>query len=626
MAKWLTCLLPPRRGTRHIADGVPCQDSAVVLENEERIVAVVSDGVSMCRHSEYAAQAAARAAAEFLLGCSVYGNFRDMKYALIDHCRAAVIRCAGVNNLPMSELDCTLLFVLLWRDGSRVVTGQLGDGAICALTEREARLLEAPDMKRYSGANFTNTLFSTDAVSCMSVMEWANPDEVAFLLTTDGLEKEIYFRSSGVHRKAEWYVNLIAAGDEQSCQREIGRRWDTLAADADFGFTDDMSLAAIVQAGASVKLPQDPNWLCICGARNRLESTLCNACDRDFLQMYRGVRFKDAPGGKAGFFAAVNQDEAEEWRVLREHCRYPMGEAAEQQQPSQPEGMQTEAPPAAQTAAMGGRSGASVQPQENASPAESAAGAVPAVPVKASCEEQPEPVSRHRPVEAETDGPALRGWLGRHWQNCCVLLLLAALAAVSCRCAWLSAAYGQLNARMHVTEQEYETVLAADMQVKSLNTDLQQELEKMERGSAALRAELERLSKSLAAAEAEGERLETENTKLRRELAAMNADANRKETELQQLRGQVAAMSADAGRKETELQQLKGRVEFLTGDNAALGAEINRLIGEMQQLQAECDRLRLQAEAQAVPSGGDPAGDMQEMQAETTSVVHPAET
>lgn len=622
MAKWLTCLQPPRRGTSHITDGVPCQDSVAALENEERLVAVVSDGVSMCRYSEYASQTAARAAAEFLLGCRVCGDFRDMRYALIDHCRAAVIRCAGANDLPMSELDCTLLFVLLWRDGSRVVTGQLGDGAICALTENEARLMVAPDMKHCSAANFTNTLFSTDAVSCMSVTEWADPAEVAFLLTTDGLEKELYFRSSGVHRKAEWYVNLIAAGDEQNCRREIERRWDTLTADGGFGFTDDMSLAAIVQAGASVKLPRDPNWLCICGARNRLESTLCDACDRDFLQMYRGVRFKDAPGGKAGFFAAVNQDEAEEWRVLREHCRYPMDEAAMRQ--PMPEDVQAEVPPAVQTE-QAGETSAPEQPQEKVVPAAQAA-EVPAAPESTECEEAPDPVSRHRPGEEETAAPVFLGWLRRHWQSCCALLLLAALTVVSCRCVWLSAAYGQLNARMQVTEQEYETVLAVDMKVKSLNTDLQQELEKQERGSTALRAELERLSKSLTAAEAEGKRLETENAKLQRELAAMNADAGRKETELQQLRGQVAAMNDDANRKETELQQLKGRVEFLTGDNAALGAEINRLIGEMQQLQDECDRLRLQAEAQAVPAGDDPSGDMQEMQAETMRPVHPAET
>ena len=125
-------------------------------------------------------------------------------------------------------------------------------------------------------------------------------------------------------RRAEWYANAVSALGTDKCTEAIAARWDTLASDERFGFTDDMSLIAVVRRGVVFELPEDVNWLCACGRRNRLESSRCESCGKDFLRVYKGLNFKAMPVSKRAFFARLNGDPSEELRVLLDHSTYPL--------------------------------------------------------------------------------------------------------------------------------------------------------------------------------------------------------------------------------------------------------------------------------------------------------------
>ena len=125
-------------------------------------------------------------------------------------------------------------------------------------------------------------------------------------------------------RRAEWYANAVSALGTDKCTEAIAARWDTLASDERFGFTDDMSLIAVVRRGVVFELPEDVNWLCACGRRNRLESSRCESCGKDFLRVYKGLNFKAMPVSKRTFFARLNGDPSEELRVLLDHSTYPL--------------------------------------------------------------------------------------------------------------------------------------------------------------------------------------------------------------------------------------------------------------------------------------------------------------
>lgn len=213
-------------------------------------------------------------------------------------------------------MDCTLLLAAVWKKQSRCVLGQLGDGAVCTLTEREARQLALSEHESGVPANATWTIDSKRAEEHFRLIFRETEKLVGILLTSDGLDKEIYFRTGNVKKKCEWYFNLISSERREVCEKEIERRWDLLTSDAAYGFTDDMCLAALFRPGATVRLPEDATWLCTCGHRNRLESTWCENCDEDFLKVYRSVDFRQY-GGKISFFTYMNAHPEEEWQVLK---------------------------------------------------------------------------------------------------------------------------------------------------------------------------------------------------------------------------------------------------------------------------------------------------------------------
>lgn len=340
MTPWQVHVQPPRQGSSHAKSGVPCQDAAWTEKTEFAVTAALCDGLGSLEYSQIAARAAACAAAR-LVSSRISEIFAErgwlflreqeleaLRRDVLAGAREAVAEEAARFGLSASEMDCTLLLACLTLDGKRVLFGQLGDGAVCAIQKNRGVLLRARENPNRATSNETATVCSPDAEKWFGLQlfqfETAGRTLDGFLLTTDGLQNEIYSRAGNVLRRAEWYANAVSALGTDKCTEAIAARWDTLASDERFGFTDDMSLIAVVRRGVVFELPEDVNWLCACGRRNRLESSRCESCGKDFLRVYKGLNFKAMPVSKRAFFARLNEDPAEELRVLLDHSTYPL--------------------------------------------------------------------------------------------------------------------------------------------------------------------------------------------------------------------------------------------------------------------------------------------------------------
>lgn len=340
MTPWQVHVQPPRQGSSHAKSGVPCQDAAWTEKTEFAVTAALCDGLGSLEYSQIAARAAACAAARLVSsriseilaerGCLFLREqeLEALRRDVLAGTREAVAEEAERFGLSSSEMDCTLLLACLTLDGQWVLFGQLGDGAVCAIQKNRGVLLRARENPNRATSNETATVCSPDAEKWFDLQlfpfKTAGRPLDGFLLTTDGLQNEIYSRAGNVLRRAEWYANAVSALGTDECTEAIAARWDTLASDERFGFTDDMSLIAVVRRGVVFELPEDVNWLCACGRRNRLESSRCESCGKDFLRVYKGVNFKAMPVSKRAFFARLNEDPAEELRVLLDHSTYPL--------------------------------------------------------------------------------------------------------------------------------------------------------------------------------------------------------------------------------------------------------------------------------------------------------------
>ncbi len=326
MDNWKVHLQPPRRGLSHIKSGdIPCQDGSYYLENDDMIVVVIADGLGQLKHSEYAAKAVTKDVAEFLLHYTGnYSNITMLKKAVLTEAKNSINNISVVENIERKEMDSTLLFLIIMKTTDELIYGKLGDGAICFITKDSSFNANFDEDVLKGGSNFVKTIGSSDALDHFYITHKKISDELGFILTTDGLENEMYSRAGKVRKKVEWYFNIVSNKNNKEAEKEISTRWDELTADESYGFTDDMSCIIITKPNKHIVLPEEATWLCVCGNRNRLESTRCEVCNKDFLKIYKGINFKSNGGSKKAFFEDINENYEREVDVLKEHSTYPI--------------------------------------------------------------------------------------------------------------------------------------------------------------------------------------------------------------------------------------------------------------------------------------------------------------
>ena len=305
-----------QKGVSHVQNGTNCQDSVLIFENEDCIVASLADGLGSLKYSEVAAQTATETVCKcFSELNNPLGQF-DTKEELAKHILNVVVmniqNKAIEINLPLNEMDCTLMFVCVLKKTNSAIIGRLGDSAVCVVAEPKSIAVNDGN----KSANGTNAILDKDAIDHfdIQILDLDKNNIHGFILSSDGLENELYMKGSDhVNKTAELYFNAWFTSDDPVAV--IRERISKLTEIEGTPFDDDISIAILSRSDKKIILPEDPMWLCTCGFRNHLQTTYCQQCHKDFSVLYQNIRFRDY-GGKAAFFAKINKKPEEEKRII----------------------------------------------------------------------------------------------------------------------------------------------------------------------------------------------------------------------------------------------------------------------------------------------------------------------
>lgn len=315
-----------RLGLSHAKNGRKCQDCVQVRDGERCLVAALSDGIGSREYSEVAAEATVAALCGLFAECDLdtlnliflnavsQEKCEQLKQYLVFELGKAVRARAEESGISLADMDCTLAFVCVAFAENQALVGRVGDSAVCLI--RKDGDPEAIADSSFS-SNRTHTLLETDAWRRMElrVIDLSDEDIAGFILTSDGLDNELYMKGNDwVCHNAQEYLNALSGQTPESARRTLSARLDDLTTDYPDIFRDDISYAVLSRVQEPVSLPDDPTWLCTCGERNHLWETYCRRCHMDFVKLYRNANF--AGEGKAAFFARLNADENRERRTI----------------------------------------------------------------------------------------------------------------------------------------------------------------------------------------------------------------------------------------------------------------------------------------------------------------------
>lgn len=302
-----------RTGLSHRKVSKGCQDY-VLLEGDSR-GAALSDGVSRSINPEKAAEHSTHVALEVCKTASqnpkwmqdiLKGGeiFKQAAYGLSNEiCKKVRER---LTDYPKAE--ATLCFVYMLNE-RYAVAGYIGDSAIVVISDQnKAQVLS--QTRDHGGA--TESIAHPKAANLLEIrlIDMEADNIKAFVLTTDGLEHEIYLKgkSPRVLKACEDYVNALFMPDSHNL---IEGMLDEVTANE--CFDDDISLAIL--ARDKVSLPDDITWLCTCGCRTRHPNTFCENCGMDYYDLYRNININGFPT-LWDYFAYLNAHPDEELRVI----------------------------------------------------------------------------------------------------------------------------------------------------------------------------------------------------------------------------------------------------------------------------------------------------------------------
>ena len=381
MINWkiLTAL---QRGGDHIRENTPCQDSICIEDNGSCLVAALSDGIGSLDYSHEASAQVTSGVVQWF-----QENTQRLKQAdkttnsdgkilqeLIPFLQKRVRQHARQMQFPVEMMDCNLAFVCIVRTEKGVdlvYTGRLGDCALCLISDDSF-----VDTSQFIVGSITDTIMDPNAGSRLHLNRaCVEPQHIyGFILTTDGLENEIYMKGSSVVLKnAEHYYNLL---HQENAQQLLDHRLKRLS---NYGYyTDDMSIIILSRDSEPRTFADDPRWLCTCGHYNRVTTLCCENCNADYTAVYQNVDMGNC-SDRAKFFQKLNQDPAREHRLL---------------------GIAAKPLPAAPEA-----------PQNTTSPANEAAADQPEIPASVTTDRRAErsvtPV--HEPTTPRRSAPSSRG-------------------------------------------------------------------------------------------------------------------------------------------------------------------------------------------------------------------------
>ena len=175
-------------GPYHIENGLPCQDSFAVFQDENHAVLAVADGLGSEMYSDVGAAVAARTAVEYCSGNIAAGMpFEDVRKVMNNACvsayRAVLTRAEEDGNDP-DEYDTTLCLAVY--DGRRLFYAQSGDSGLVALLENGEYRRVTTQQRDEEGRVFP---------LCWGPEKWefgeVDAPVSAFMLMTDGVFEQI---------------------------------------------------------------------------------------------------------------------------------------------------------------------------------------------------------------------------------------------------------------------------------------------------------------------------------------------------------------------------------------------------------------------------------------------------
>lgn len=305
-----------QKGISHAQNGTNCQDSVLIFENEDCIVAALADGLGSLKYSEVAAQIATETVCKCFSKLNnpleQFENKEDLAKHILDAAVMNIQEKAIEMGVPLNEMDCTLMFVCVIKTTNYAIIGRLGDSAVCIIAYPKSIAINDGN----KSANGTNAILDKDAIEHfdIQIIDLDKNNIYGFILSSDGLENELYMKGSDhVNKTAELYFNAWFTSDDPITV--IAERISKLTETEGTPFDDDISVAVLSRTDEKIILPADPKWLCTCGFRNHLQTTYCQQCHKDFSVLYQNIRFRDY-GGKAAFFAKINKNPEEEKRII----------------------------------------------------------------------------------------------------------------------------------------------------------------------------------------------------------------------------------------------------------------------------------------------------------------------
>ena len=279
-----------------------CQDFVDVYADDTRIIACLCDGLGSLKNSDVAAQETVK---------NVIGLFRAVPNApkpqtdlapfrrkLIAELQRRLKAVAAERDLALDSMDCTLLFVCLFLEQKMAMIGSLGDSALCVIRDDRP-----PELFCDSDFIGTRAVLDNDAAEHLQCTAFPLDDHVrSILLTSDGLENEIYYKGlTHVAKNTELYLNAMLRDEPEKIMQ---KRIRELTSAEDTVFDDDISIAVLSCLDCPIRLEDEPTWPCLCGAKNLLVDTFCSECSRDFLDLYKNIDFR---GDRAGFFRYIRR-------------------------------------------------------------------------------------------------------------------------------------------------------------------------------------------------------------------------------------------------------------------------------------------------------------------------------
>lgn len=244
------------QGTRHIRDGIPCEDAWAFDTQCGCLVLAVADGLSSAENggkgAELVSAASVRAIVDLIKTVTSDGISIDVPEIIqsgIKKGRDVVSSYAEQEDQTISSYATTLIIVVM--RGDEVWCGHIGDGVCVTVSGDEVLVLSAPGNIEY--ANETAVITSR---SWEKQLRISSGIADAVLLATDGCQGAVIRREEdGIKPYNPFVLPLVKALREYSAE---GRDCNAEICDLLFSermralSSDDMTLAAGFSPGESI--------------------------------------------------------------------------------------------------------------------------------------------------------------------------------------------------------------------------------------------------------------------------------------------------------------------------------------------------------------------------------------